>query len=330
MDSMHCQVLLITNKHDLTTDYVVAALKDRGIPFYRFNTEDLFKTIDFKFIATHGNIEAYLIDETLNQQIDLKGIKSVYYRRPGVPHHDGDFLTGPEKRFLTSEHLRVLEGIYKLLDKAYWISPVWRIREAENKIWQLKTAWECGLTIPDSLLTHNPTELESFRLTHKSVIIKPISSGLVEESQDKSRVIFTSNVLDSISSEDVEQTFAYLQKEEKKLADVRVTVVDKSVFATLIHSQEEEEGKTDWRRANKILRHECIKLPDEINSKCIEMMVKMGLKYGAFDFILTNDNKFVFLELNPNGQWAWIENQTGYKIADTIAVSLIRQLYGSN
>ena len=45
-------VLIITNKSDITSDFIVERLKERNISFYRFNTEEVskscFLTFDFQ------------------------------------------------------------------------------------------------------------------------------------------------------------------------------------------------------------------------------------------------------------------------------------------
>jgi D-alanine-D-alanine ligase-like ATP-grasp enzyme len=48
-----------------------------------------------------------------------------------------------------------------------------------------------------------------------------------------------------------------------------------------------------------------------------------GLAFGAFDFVVTPDNEWVVLECNPEGQWGWIEENTGLPIADAIAKYLL-------
>jgi glutathione synthase/RimK-type ligase-like ATP-grasp enzyme len=37
------------------------------------------------------------------------------------------------------------------------------------------------------------------------------------------------------------------------------------------------------------------------------LVKKLGLEFGALDLIVTPDNEYVFVEINPNGQWAWIQ-----------------------
>ena len=51
---------------------------------------------------------------------------------------------------------------------------------------------------------------------------------------------------------------------------------------------------------------------------CIRLLKELNLQFGAIDMIKTPDGSYIFLEINPNGQWAWIETQTGLQISDAI------------
>ena len=85
----------------------------------------------------------------------------------------------------------------------------------------------------------------------------------------------------------------------------------------------ENEGKIDWRQGyDHGLRYEPYDLPNDISEKCIKFLERMRLNFGAFDFIVTPSGEYVFLECNPNGQWLWIEMETGLKISEAIADTL--------
>lgn len=113
------------------------------------------------------------------------------------------------------------------------------------------------------------------------------------------------------------------QEEIKKQYDVRVTVVGSQLFATAILSQEHEETTVDWRKGSRPdLQHERIDLPREVEEKCFALMKRLNLRYGAIDLVCDLQGKLWFLEINPNGQWAWIENLTGYPIAAAIVDEL--------
>lgn len=102
-----------------------------------------------------------------------------------------------------------------------------------------------------------------------------------------------------------------------------MTVVGEHIFAAKINSQLSSESLTDWRAANNILPHEKIQLPNELESKCLELNRYFKLNFSAIDFILDTNNEYFFLEINPNGQWAWIEQLLEYPISKAITDILL-------
>jgi pyruvate carboxylase len=52
------------------------------------------------------------------------------------------------------------------------------------------------------------------------------------------------------------------------------------------------------------------------------LMRSLGLRFGALDFLVTPEGEWVFLEVNPNGQRAFVEQATGLPIAAAIAGAL--------
>jgi len=317
-------ILLITNKDDITTDFIVNRLNKIGADYYRFNTEDLVTNVGVNLDIEKD--EYYLIDQMTDSSINLSKVKSVYYRRPGAPHLIVDSLSNGEIEFIKTETYYLLEGIYKILKDKFWISPITSIREAENKIYQLLIARNIGFEIPKSLITTSRKNVDSFFSVLKgNCVIKPIKCGRLNDPQ-KPRVIFTSLITkDDIRFMDgVCYCPTYLQNEIKKAADIRVTVVGRKVFPAKILSQEFQETTVDWRKGeNSKVRHERIELPSEIEGKCIELIRRLNLQFGAIDFALDKDLRYIFLEINPNGQWGWIEKRLGYNISGEIVNLLL-------
>lgn len=68
-----------------------------------------------------------------------------------------------------------------------------------------------------------------------------------------------------------------------------------------------------------------MKLDNATEEACLKIMNKFDLKYGALDFVLDDKNQLYFLEVNPTGDWYWIERDTKMPITDTF-VSLIENL----
>jgi hypothetical protein len=315
-------ILLITNKGDITTDFIVKRLTELNVNFYRLNTEDLFSkvSINFNFQKNEFN----LLDSEKLIKIDLQKIKSVYYRRPILPNINQSNLSQGEHKFIISEINNCLEGLYKILKFAFWISPVYSIREAESKIYQLQVATALGFAIPSSLITNEPQVAKIFTEDYKS-IVKPIKNGLIED-EDKDKIIFTSLLNNSSDLNRIESCPTYFQEFISKVADIRVTVIGNKTFPALISSQEYDVTKVDWRKAEKIkLKYEKIELPIEINELCIKLTKKLGLNFGAIDFVKDKFDNYYFLEINPNGQWAWIEKQLNYKLSHEISNLLINE-----
>ena len=53
-------------------------------------------------------------------------------------------------------------------------------------------------------------------------------------------------------------------------------------------------------------------------------MARLGLIYGAIDLRQTPAGDYVFLEVNPAGQWLFVEQRTGQPISEAISASLCR------
>jgi glutathione synthase/RimK-type ligase-like ATP-grasp enzyme len=110
-----------------------------------------------------------------------------------------------------------------------------------------------------------------------------------------------------------------LQEYVPKRLELRVTVVGERVFACQIDSQASRATRHDYRHHdNDRAALSTHALPDEMAARCARMVAEYGLCYGALDLVLTPSGEYVFLELNPMGEWAWIQVETGLPIADAI------------
>lgn len=316
-------VLLITSKTDVTTDFIVQELTKRQIGFYRFNTEEIGHSVSINL--DFGNNQFFIEDNFFKISINLKEIKSVYLRRPEINDHFENASTG-ETNFLRAELLYALEGIYAILQDAFWFNHIYNIRSAENKIYQLLLARQIGFTLPASLISNRPDKALFFYNEQKcKCIIKPIKSGLIEGLTEEG-VIFTSRlILDSQKAERIQSCPVYIQQEIEKEADIRITVVGDNIFAAKIHSQHDENSSVDWRKSQIPLVHSRIELPESISQLCIDLTKRLHLNFGAIDMVLDKYGNYYFLEINPNGQWAWIEKRLRYPITQSITDILIEK-----
>lgn len=125
------------------------------------------------------------------------------------------------------------------------------------------------------------------------------------------------------SLELIRHTPGIFQELVTKAYEVRLTVVANKMFAAKILSQGNEQTSIDWRKAPHDVKYESIELPAEVGDKVHAFMVDSGLTYSCMVFIVTPEDRYVFLESNPRGQYLWLEYYTGMPITEAIADALI-------
>lgn len=299
-------IVIVTNKVDYTADFVILKLKARGIDFVRLNTEDFPQSASFVLNISSRGIDGYL--GVAGRSVDLAEIQSVWYRRPVASEPAPEIEDPAAKEFVVVESRESLEGLWRILP-CFWVSRPDNIRLAESKIRQLQVASSLGFSIPDTLITNSPRSAFAFYRKRRPLICKPQRRGHIVR-QDSTSFIYTSLVderhVKNIAKVSLAPTL--FQPLIHKHVDIRVTVVGAQVFAVAIYSQEVEEACQDWRRVEtRKLRHEPHELPKELERKCVSLVQELKLQFGAIDLILTPAEEYIFLEINPNGQWAWIE-----------------------
>jgi len=310
-------ILLVTNAQDLTTDFIVLELQRRGVAYARLNTERLPQAqVRLGFEAA----DAWAIDFP-RLQLSGDAVRAAYFRRPGLPAIDTAVRDEGERAYCASEWGGLLKTLYGRLEPR-WLSAPSAIMVAEDKPRQLLAARAAGFRIPETLVT-NAFGYACRFLDGAPAIAKPLREARIDGGREA--VIFTSRV-EQLSERDERAMQAapiILQREVLKRADIRVTVVGDRVFAAAIGSQAREETEVDWRRGGVAdLAHEVVDLPDTVAARCVALVRALNLGFGAIDLVWDRDGEFWFLEVNPNGQWAWIENRTGLPIAAALVDAL--------
>lgn len=317
-------ILIITNKADPHVDMVLGLLERRGKKAIRFNTEDFPQSISCSWKVDLDKIDGVL-NFSANRQVRLSEITSCWYRRPDPPVIDSKITQPEARKFAKDESEAFLKSLWVYLSDRFWIGYPLKLRQAESKIYNLKVASKLGLYIPKTLVTNNPEEAKRFfNDCQGNIINKVLGHGQVEYQKDYFTVYthrVTSQDLNNL--EEIKYTPCLFQEYVPKQVEIRVTVVGDKVFSCEIHSQENKRTVDDWRHYNfddlKDVKHSIHDLPPEIQNKCLKLTNHFGLNFATLDFVLTPDKKYVFLEMNPNGQWLWIEDLTGLPISQAIA-----------
>lgn len=313
-------ILLVTNRRDLTTDYVVRELKRRDLTFVRLNTEALGEaTVLLR--PDRPQDDALEIE---GQLLRIADVSAAYFRRPEPPKPAAQVQGPGDRAYCAGEWSAVLKTIIGKMSSRWFNDPT-AIVQAEDKPRQLSEALRLGMRVPQTLITNDPRQVRAFSAGGRGCIVKPLRTALVEDG-GAGKVAFTTRLGSAgLTASDATLRAApiILQHEVIKRYDVRVTVVRNRVFATAIHSQDHEETETDWRRGVRPdLTHAVECLPQTVIDQCLALTESLGLGYGAIDLVRDREGDYWFLEINPNGQWAWIEERTGQPIAAAIVDAL--------
>jgi glutathione synthase/RimK-type ligase-like ATP-grasp enzyme len=306
-------VLIISTVADMATDDVVKRLSARGIPHRRLNTEDYPFQRALTFLPTEQQSNLF------SDSNPIPYPSSVWYRRVRIPTCPSDMESEIYDYCVQENRSLLLGSILGLQTR--WMNHPSAVWQSEFKPYQLSVAVRLGIPVPRTLMTNDPDAiLKAFR-QFNGMVAKPVRSGhLIQNGQQFS--IFTSRVLEEHLSglEDARLSPAIYQELVPKKFDVRATVIGRRIFAAAIDSQSDDEATVDWRRTkNPNLPHYPISLPIELEKSLLELMEYLGLTFGAIDLIQKHDGSYVFLEVNPSGQWLWIDEKIESRISDSIA-----------
>lgn len=318
-------ILIISTKQDVHVDAVIPHLNAQHVPFIRLNTEDLPQKTDIVW-EQHGTETKAILRLYDTHEVDLSQITAVWYRKPYPAEVSKKLKTKQAISYVQNESAAFLEGLYTYLSDRFWINFPPYVDQAKHKLSNLSLAANIGFEIPHTLITTNPEAAKEFYKKNNGNVVTKMLSNYAYVDKFNYYPIWTSKVspADLEKIDDVIFAPTQLQEYIEKKVELRVTIVDKHVFSCEIHSQNSEKTKIDWRNYDfENVMHREHPLPKTLEKKCFAMLKKLNLNFGAFDFVVTPDDRYVFIELNPNGQYLWIEMLTKMPISKAIADLLI-------
>ncbi len=299
--------LIPTYPSDIHAVEVAMVLEDRGHEAVLWHGSDFptlqSASVDFDGSAVDWELAGLDLDGGVHPPFD-----GVWYRRPTPPVlpptlHPGD------RDVARRECDELMAGLYLLAaPDAFWVNPP-PIRRAELKPVQLREATRAGLVIPRTLMSNDPERIRRFLAEHRGrTVYKPFFPAQWDHG-DRVALLMTNEVrLEDLPSDDVLRlTPGIFQEKIEKAHELRVTILGEHVVTARLLSQESEATRVDWRAGAGKIRVEPGRLPEGVEQACLGLMKSLGIVFGCFDFIVTPEGEHVFLEVNPAGQFLWVE-----------------------
>lgn len=308
-------VLIVSTIADVATDEVVRRLSSLGVSHKRLNTENL----PFSSALTYRPDKRSQRHWIVFDGEPIRTPSSIWYRRLRTPSKPEGMDDGIYTFCLQENRAVLLGGLLGLTGR--WMSHPTAVWQAEYKPFQLSRAVDLGLAIPPTVITNDPSTVRRAYAEFGQMVVKPARSGyVVNEGHEFS--IFTSRVLEEHLGEldSAKWSPAIYQALIPKRFDLRITIVGHKIFAAAIDSQSDPAATIDWRQStNARLPHHAVDLPEYIRVGLFRLMDSLNLAFGAIDMIQTTAGEYVFLEVNPSGQWLWLDDMLGLGISDSVA-----------
>lgn len=315
------QVLILTQEFDPTVDPVVTSLKDRGADVVRVDLSYFPQKLTFTTSDFDGEWHSM---RHRDRHVDLDRLSGVWYRRPTAFAFDTQ-MSEAEQQFARNEALHGIGGILRATD-CLWINRPDVDAVAELKPYQLRLAKKHGFRVPRTLLTNDPQEVEKLvRASDRPIVYKALTGGVIHYPGAFPSGLFTTVVGDEVlqHADRVRHTLCMFQEYVDKAYEVRLTVIGDTYFSVVIDSQAMPTTSVDWRGENHLPYGEHRPLPDDVVARTQALLTELGLVYAAVDFIVTPAGEHVFLEVNPGGQFMWMQHDLKLPMSDAVADLLI-------
>lgn len=318
------KILILTEANDIHAVAVAQALEQKGADVTLWATSD-FPTIADESVHFDARGRRSIRIRGVDLRLDNPSFETVWRRRPAYAV-DRDSLHPADWDFASGECGMFRRSLLHLISPdAFWVNPIHGAALAGSKMLQHEAAVKVGFRTPETLFTNSPEEIRRFLARRQDIIYKPFAGGGWQN--ENSRFLpYTAIVRegDLISDEVLRQTPGIFQELVSKKHELRVTVIGRHILAARVLSQETAKGKVDWRRSQDELQFEPTHIPSEMERACVALLEKLGLVFGCFDFIVTPEGDYVFLEVNEMGQFLFVERCCGLPLLDAFSEFLLQ------
>jgi ATP-GRASP peptide maturase of grasp-with-spasm system len=317
-------ILILSDSYDFSTNDVIDWLKSLGGKFIRVNGVDTITDKSYCMTFEETRVS--------NHKLDYSNIEAIWYRRwnpsgisESVVIEEANIFQNEMNRYLNREFNSSSRAFFSKLKSKIWLNSP---DDAQtNKFFILKKAKEIGLNVPETIITNSKIELMSFMEKHSQIIVKSLSEPTFFKYEEQRYGLYTTvlNQKDIIKMEDFFFPSLFQKKIEKHI-ELRVFYLEKKCYSMAIFSQNSKTA-IDFRVYDYSLPNRTVpfKLPKDIELKIEILMSELNINCGSIDIIKSVEGEYVFLEINPTGQFGMTSYPCNYNLEKKIANYLLRK-----
>lgn len=307
-------ILIISSYNDYSTTAVIEWLNFFNKKWIRINDSD---EIVLNFIGDD------IVFNVNNLSFNLSEIKSCWYRRGflNLKFNLNNKIKHFED-FNSMEVNKVEQFIYYKLSSLKNINSY--TNSEANKLIIADLARQLEIKTPNDYLFNSKKELLNLiNNDNNEFITKSIRGNSAHRFNNFTLFNYTQKInLEKIKTSNF--VVSLVQNYIEKKYELRIFYLEKSFYTMAIFSQNDSTTAVDFRNYNKEKPNRTVpyKLPFEIEQKLINLMDKLDLNCGSIDMIVDKNNDYVFLEVNPIGQFGMVSNPCNYKLHKVLAKHL--------
>ncbi len=310
-------ILAIAYEGEEHTAGVLEALRAQGREVVQMDMGD-FPANNGVSLSWSGDVDASYRVHTRAGEVDLTQVNVGWWRRVRPFVIDPAIRRPMDAAFVQSETSQAVNGMLDALD-CPWVNPREADASAHHKPYQWAVAQRLGLRVPRTMVTSDPGEAKRFieEIGVGKVVFKAFLASI--EDWRETRLVEAADV----ERLELVRYAPVIFQEYIAGVDLRITVVGDEVFTGEIDAQK-TSYPVDMRMVVGEAKVQAIELPEKLRAKLLALQKRLQLVYGAIDMRRTPEGEYYFLEVNPAGQWHFVEHRTGLQITKAMADLLAR------
>jgi glutathione synthase/RimK-type ligase-like ATP-grasp enzyme len=302
--------VLVSHSNDIHAFGVAKRIRDAGVDVALVETDRLSGPTALSWSPGR---QASNLPTADGASVDTADADLVWWRRvepstPSLAIDDGS------ANVVANDLEESLRGIVATRFEGTWVDDPGDVRRAENKLIQLDAAVDAGFAIPATLVSQNPAEVRRFADVNSHIVGKVVRGS-------NARPLLTVELqMELVTDAQIGLAPAIYQEKVEARRHIRINVYDDVVISHAI-----ESDHLDWRPyADNRIR--AVPTEKTLVGKMRALLDNFKLSMGAFDFVERPDGELIFLEVNPQGQFLWLQAATGTDLVQACADHLLRRL----
>ncbi|MEU6427020.1 MvdC/MvdD family ATP grasp protein [Microbispora sp. NPDC046973] len=305
-------ILILSDRQDTTVRRVLPKIERLGVPVTWWDSGEFPARSRVTAVFAGGSRRLTL--DTGAQVVDLATVTAVWNLRPNRSVAAANVSDPTHRAHVEWQSRFHLDGVWEIV-RARWLPcphPV--TGRTRNRLVHTALAAELGFAVPETVYTNDPAELvPAYERAGGRLLVNLLDPEDLRIDGQDHRVHSTLVRRRHLASRHrLQHEPVILQPCLPRAVDLRAVVVGDRVFAVRV-GERPGDGPGDFA---------VHRLPEEVERRCAALAASLGLSYAVVHLALTGEGEHVFLEIDPNGAWAPVEESTGLPVSDAIAAWL--------